>query len=44
MQINQQVVRLNWVLTKKINKTPNVHKPLFREWLPLFSECKLSIN
>ena len=41
MQINQQLVRFNWVLTEEINKkvlkTLNVYKPLF-------SKCKLSIN
>ena len=35
MQINQQLVRFNPVLTEEINKkilkTPNVHKPFFSE-------------
>ena len=35
MQINQQLVRFNQVLTKEINKkvlkTLSVHKPLFSE-------------
>ena len=35
MQINQQLVRLKQVLTKEISKkvlkTPSMHKPLFRE-------------
>ena len=36
MQINQQLVRFNQVLTKEINrkvlKNLNVHKLLFSEW------------
>ena len=48
MQINQQLVRFNQVLTKKINKKVlknlNVHKLLFSELWLIFSECKPSIN
>ena len=48
MEINQQLVRFNQVLTKEINKkvleTLSVHKPLISEHYLLFSECKPSIN
>ena len=48
MQINQQLVRLNWVyITEKINKkvlrTLSERKPLFSERKPLFSKLKSSI-
>ena len=48
MQINQQLVRFNRVLTKEINKkvlkTLSVRKPFFSECYRLFSECRQSIN
>ena len=49
MQINQQLVRVNQVLTikeinKKVLKVLSVHKPLFTEHKLLFSERQPSIN
>ena len=48
MQINQQLVTFNQVLTKettkKVLKTLSVHKLLFSEHYPLFSESKPSNN
>ena len=48
MQINQQLVTFNRVLTEEINKkvlkTLNMPKTLFSERQPLFSEHKPSIN
>ena len=48
MQINQQLVRFNQVLTKEINKkvlkTLSVHKPLFREHKPSINRVKMTLK
>ena len=46
MQINQQLVRFNRVLTEEINnkvlKTVNVHKPLFSKRKPSINLVKIT--
>ena len=48
MQINQQLVRFNRVLTKEVNKkvlkTLSVHKLLFSEHKPSINQVKITLK